>query len=220
MQRQTSGTPTLVKQEVRRLLDASPAYRGLPAAERRQLAGDTVRIGVYLAEPEGIRANGLAGAITVIPAGNAARTDLLAEVNFPAFVGGLIHGVFQAIVNSSIEQMHAYADLVKNIAQTVDKFASAAISDQDARDWLAKSYADCLERDEKTGKIRQRRGADCADALVRLRFLLDPGPPPKLTPDDIEKKLVPAARRRLAADRQQLLATMTLMGVNRIVVAN
>jgi hypothetical protein len=35
-----------------------------------------------------------------------------------------------------------------------------------------------------------------------------------------EKVLVPAARRRLAMDRQQLLATMVMMGVNRLVVTN
>jgi len=39
-----------------------------------------------------------------------------------------------------------------------------------------------------------------------------------LDDEKIEKEIVPAARRRMALDRQQLLATMVMMGVNRLVV--
>ena len=56
MEQQTSSTETLVRREVARLLETSPAYRALPPGERQKLAADMVRIGLYLAEPEGIRA--------------------------------------------------------------------------------------------------------------------------------------------------------------------
>src|SRR5207248_556864 len=41
-----------------------------------------------------------------------------------------------------------------------------------------------------------------------------------LDEDNVEQELVPAARRRIAMDRQQMLATMVMMGVNRLVVTN
>jgi hypothetical protein len=179
-----------------------------------------VRIGLYLAEPEGIRANELTGAVVAVPAETVASRNLLAAVNFSAFVAALVDGVFQSIVDSSIEQMRAYGDLVSSVAKTVDGFASDTASDEAARGWLARTYPDCFERDEKTGKLRLHVGVDCAAALSRLRLLPGQRSLRKLAPDDVEKRLVPAARRRLTATRQQLVASMTLMGINRIVVTS
>jgi len=220
MEHRMSDTATLVSREVRRLLDATPAYRGLPAGEQQKLAGDIVRISIYLAEPEGIRANELTGAVIAVPPETVAGRNLLAAVNFPTFVGALIDGVFQSIVDSSIEQMRAYSDLVSSLAKTVDRYASDTTSDAAAREWLARTYADCFERDEKTGKLRMHVGVDCAAALPRLRLLPGQRSIRKLASDDIERRLVPAARRRLTAARQQLVASMTLMGINRIVVTD
>jgi hypothetical protein len=162
-----------------------------------------VRIGVYLAEPEGIPANGLAGAITAVPAEVAGPSDVLASVDLPAFVTGLIQGTFGAIVDASVKQMDAYSDLVKNVAQTVDEFAADIVSDETARAWLAERYPGCFERVADSGGLRVRSGVDCAEALPRLRLLPLPGSLRKLGPDEIEKTLVPAARRRLAVNRQQ-----------------
>ncbi len=53
---------------------------------------------------------------------------LVKKVDFPAFVGGLIKNVFQAIVESSIEQMRAYGELIANVAKTVDQFMTDNIS--------------------------------------------------------------------------------------------
>jgi hypothetical protein len=127
MGRAVADTVTVVRREVRRLLDANPAHRELPAEVQRRLAEDMVRIGVYLAEPEGIPADGLAGAIAAVPAEVAGLSDLLASVDFPAFVTGLIQGTFGAIVDASVKQMDAYDDLVKSAAQTVDAFATDGI---------------------------------------------------------------------------------------------
>jgi hypothetical protein len=216
MTRQNATTEKLVTQELNRLLDAAPAYKSLPPDRRQQISRDTVRIAVYLTQPEGIRANGLAGAITAVPPGSG----LVQAVDFPAFVGGLIQGVFQAIVDSSIQQMEAYADLVKSLAQTVDRFASTALTDDNARDWLTAAYPDCLDRDPSTGKLRLRSDASCMEAVPRLRLLTGQSSLRKLKLDQIEAQLVPAAKRRLAASRQQLLSTMVLMGINRIVVTD
>src|SRR5947208_17027041 len=44
--------------------------------------------------------------------------------------------------------------------------------------------------------------------------------PASIDDSSAEEVLLPAARRRMAMDRQQLLATMVMMGVNRLVVTN
>src|SRR5690242_12347657 len=43
--------PRQVRGEVRRLLEASPAYLALPPDERRRLAHDMVKVGTFLADP-------------------------------------------------------------------------------------------------------------------------------------------------------------------------
>src|SRR4029453_17617765 len=54
--------------------------------------------------------------------------ELVKKVDFPKFVGGLIKNVFQAIVESSIDQMRAYGELIANVAKTVDQFMTENIS--------------------------------------------------------------------------------------------
>ena len=79
--------------------------------------------------------------------GVAAYTDLVQKVDFPKFVAGLIHGVFDAIVTSSIKQMEAYAELVKNVAKSVDQYMKDNVSTNQARDYLAGRYPEYLEVD-------------------------------------------------------------------------
>jgi hypothetical protein len=124
----------MVEEKVRQLLTRSDAYQSLPEAQREQIARDTTRI----------------------------ADELIAEVDFPDFVAGVIRGTFGAVVDASIQQMDAYAKLVHDVAQWLD----AGLSDSELQDCLLKRV---------TG------------------------------------------RRRIAENRQQLLSTMVLMGVNRVV---
>src|SRR5262245_43981024 len=152
----------------------------------------------------------------------AAYTDLVQKVDFPKFVAGLIHGVFDAIVTSSIKQMEAYAELVKNVAKSVDQYMKDNVSTNQARDYLAGRYPEYLEVDigGQQPTLKPREGHD-EDNLPD--FFADLGlssPVSSLDNDTVEQQLVPAARRRMAMDRQQLLATMVLMGINRLVVTD
>src|SRR5436853_5647031 len=70
--------------------------------------------------------------------------QLVQKVDFPKFVGGLIHNVFEAIVDSSIQQMRAYGELLANVAKTVDEYARDNISENNTRDWLSDKYPDAL----------------------------------------------------------------------------
>jgi len=153
--------------------------------------------------------------------------NLVSAVDFPAFVGGLIQNVFQAIVNASIQQMQAYGELLKSVAQTVDQFAQDNISLDQARGWLSDKFPDALsigrgEDDEGgTGQRLQLRNEDNEGALARINQELQLlKPVTDLSDADQEARLVAAARVQMARSRQQMLASMTLLGINRIVVTD
>src|SRR5207248_1340777 len=70
--------------------------------------------------------------------------ELVKKVDFPLFVAGLIQGVFKAIVDSSIQQMRAYGELLANVAKTVDQFAQDNITLNNTRDYLTARFPDDL----------------------------------------------------------------------------
>jgi hypothetical protein len=154
--------------------------------------------------------------------GAEALANLVERVNFPRFVAGLIDGVFNAIVTSSIKQMEAYAELVKNVSKSVDQYMKDNVSENNARDYLAERYPNHLEIDIAGDKprLKAREGSDDQNMPDFAGDLGLKDAVSSLDTDQIEKDLVPAARRRIALDRQQLLATMVMMGVNRLVVTN
>jgi hypothetical protein len=150
--------------------------------------------------------------------GEVARATLDA-IDFPNFVSGLIQGTFQAIVDSSVQQMQAYAEMLKQVASTVDQFMAENVSDGMARDYLADRYGEVISRDSSGGRPRLSVNADAAGGELPS-FFNDLGfaAPEDLTDDSVEDIVVPAARRSLAEQRQQTLATMVLMGINRVLV--
>jgi len=170
------------------------------------------------------------GKFTAQAAAEGARVAgvYLEAVNFPKFVSGLISGVFHSIVESSIEQMHAYGQLVADVAKTLNQFRDENVTDNQGRDYLIQQFPDTFKLDIDTGdggaaapRVRMRDGVDEDQALKKVNSLpLEGGPVTSLDDDSIEGKLVPAARTQLATSRQQLLATMVLMGINRIVVTD
>jgi hypothetical protein len=147
--------------------------------------------------------------------------DTLNAIAFPTFVADLIKGTFQAIVNASIQQMEAYGTLLANVAKTVDQFMADNISDNNARDWLANAYPSTFKVDVGSdgARVKVRDGADSA-AKPDLRGALGMDEDVDLSDEAAEEKLVPAARRHLARSRHQMLSTMMLMGINRIVITS
>lgn len=150
-----------VRQAVRDLLSQSATFSRLVPGKQSQIAHDTALVVDYLANP---------------------ARNLTQEVDFPAFVSSLLKGVFEAIVNVSIDQMKAYGKLVAAVSKSVDKFRDENVSENEARDHLLKRFPD-----------------------LHLATTA---------------KKKPAVIRRLATQRQQLLATMVMMGINRIVVTS
>lgn len=147
--------------------------------------------------------------------------DTLNAIAFPTFVADLIKGTFQAIVDATIQQMEAYANLLSNVAKTVDQFMADNISDNNARDYLVASHPGHFFIDSKDEKprLRVRRNAD---ELSKPDFKAELGTPEDVELDDdaTEQVLVPAARRRLAQNRHSMLSTMVMMGIQRIVITS
>jgi hypothetical protein len=163
--------------------------------------------------------------------------SLVQGVNFPAFVSGLIQGVFYSIVDSSIQQMEAYGKLVADVSKSLNQFRDDNTTDNQGRDQLVEQFPDIFELSMGGGdgfgdfggdgnapaqpRVTVRDGVDEKSALDRLnRSLPLDKPLTSLDDDVVEAALVPAARTSIATGRQQLLATMVMMGINRIVVTD
>jgi hypothetical protein len=149
---------------------------------------------------------------------------LVQNVDFPAFVGGLINNVFRSIVETSIEQMRAYAELVANVAKSASEFMNENIGMGQGRDYLVDRFPDLLDMNvEEDGRSRLTlKGDDGAAALKDIHDTMGlPGKPPESIDDEeSELALVNSARLAMAKSRQQLLASMVLLGINRIVVTD
>jgi len=238
--RPTRATVDLVQGQVQALLAATPSYHALQAAEREQLTHGLTRISAYAAEclrdicwqsrqlgqtPVVKRTREVATPLARAQgddfkpqaAGQIARIteQTLKAVAFPTFVADLIRGTFDAIVRTSIQQMESFVAMVANVSKTVDQFMADNISDLQAKDWLASRFPEHI-------RIENQQAVPAPGA--------DEKPPPdfrrelhldnevSLDESSIEEVLVPAARRRLAETRLQMLSTLALMGVNRIII--
>lgn len=141
------------------------------------------------------------------------------ELDFPEFVASLVHGTFDAIVDSSIRQMESYADLVAAVAKPIDQFTQENVSANQARDWLLGQFPSDLsmQRERESFRLLSRPNAE-GEARTPA-WLADFGlDGEELTDELVEETLVPLARERVARDRLQTLATMVLLGMNRVVV--
>jgi len=161
--------------------------------------------------------------------------EMVQKVDFPKFVGGLIKNVFQAIVESSIEQMRAYGELIANVAKTTDQFMRDNIGESAGRDYLADAYPDALsvgtgttadsfavgdEADQPTSRL-EANGENAAVRLAEISREMNVNPPvTDLSEANAELRLVTAARLQMAKSRQQLLSSMVMLGINRIVITD
>lgn len=157
--------------------------------------------------------------INDLPAATGAMMD---EIGFAEFVASLVHGTFDAIVDSSIRQMEAFADLVASLSLTVDEFSRGNVTSNQARDWLVDQHGADLSlvlptADGEQPRVVPRIGED--EWGESPSWLTDYGLDGEtLSEELIEEQLVPQARMRLGEDRMRSLAAMALMGLNKVKV--
>jgi hypothetical protein len=234
-----------VRKIVRSLLLSSPAYAELEPAKRNELAESMVKVchaaamlvreevesdAATRAPRQPARAPVLAAAQSAgdsfsgVAAERVAATtqQILNAVSFPRFVTDLINGVFKAMIDSSIQQMNAYVELLNNVASSTEGFADSQMSEDRARQWLVEHYGSLQlvpsdDGDEGGGLVLELREGASMPSPAALRTDLGLGPEESVPAGDPEA-LVPFARRHLAKSRQGMLATMVMLGMQRIVV--
>lgn len=140
------------------------------------------------------------------------------EIDFPGFVSQLVHGTFDAIVDASIRQMESYSSLVSAVAKTVDQFTEENVTFNQARDWLASRYPGDIavklpEVNETEPQLVPR--SEDASPVWLADYGLDGQ---TLSTELLEQQILPQVRNKVGAERQQLLATMVMLGLNRVAV--
>jgi hypothetical protein len=145
---------------------------------------------------------------------------LVKAVDFPKFVSSLIEGVYTSIVNSSIKQMQAYGKLLEAVVKSVEDFAQDNVTDDQACDFIAAAFPHAVSVDRSSGETHVRLRDDVDDKDVpdfqkalqmEKNVALD---------EDNEAQIVLAAKLKMARQRQQQLATMVMLGINRIIVTD
>jgi hypothetical protein len=140
------------------------------------------------------------------------------ELDFPAFVAQLVHGTFDAVVDASIRQMESYSSLVTAVAKTVDQFTEENVTPNQARDWLSQRYPGDVVVMLPTAEQPQPQLGPRSEGLTPP-WLADYGQAgQELTTELLEEKVLPQVRNKIGTERQQLLATMVLLGMNRVTV--
>lgn len=241
--------PGDVRLHVRELLGRAAAFAHLGAEERRQIAGALVKVIAFLRD-QGADAPAAAGGAPVraldigeneslksrlsddpklvgadFKAGAAREgaqvfKSLVSAVDFPKFVSGLIEGVYSSIVASSIKQMQAYGKLLEAVAKTAEEFAQENVSLDTARKFVASSFPQAVVYDNSSPGGTLRLGddieeGDAPDFKAKLG-MADNVP----LDEESELKIVMAAQLKLAHQRQQQLALMLALGINRIIVTD
>jgi len=239
----------VIDAEVQRAFSQNPVFRKLSSADQAEILANTSAVVAQLAHspsgpsggdpyampqalPKGGPKGGGGNKAEAIHAGvDELKRFTSKEVDFPNFVAQLIQGTFHAIVTASIEQMKAYGDLVKSVAMSLNDFRDENVTANQGRDALISRYPDVFTLAKDQGgkvivnqngqaKLAILDGAGMGDLPDFQKDLGLSQPVDSLDDETIESTLVPAMRNSVALDRQRLLATTVLMGINRIVVTD
>ncbi|MFH1465894.1 MAG: hypothetical protein ABIO70_16015 [Pseudomonadota bacterium] len=142
-------------------------------------------------------------------------------IDFPNFVNNLLNGVFQAINNASIQQLEAVADLLDGVSASAAEFAAANITDQDAMNWAVGrfSFLRIVQQGDRS-RLVVRDDEELGEHLEQIATALGASEDEvgSVSDDELNDTLLPLVKRKIGRSRQANLATLVLMGLNRIVV--
>ncbi len=144
---------------------------------------------------------------------------LMDEIAFPTFVASLVHGTYDAIVDSSIRQVEGFAELVSAVSKPLEQFASENVTPGQVRAWLVEQYPRdvTLVEDRGSYTMAPLRGPDDeGDAPDWLGEFGAEGE--ALSAELLEERVLPAARQKVAQTRLATLSTMVLLGMQRVIV--
>jgi hypothetical protein len=167
--------------------------------------------------------------------------NVLNAVSFPRFVTDLINGVFKAMVDANQQQMNQYVQLLNAVSASAEGFERSQFGLVQVRQWVADHFPEAIEYDQPDPEDLPQPGdrmdaeerADLQRELENVKLRLKPGasmpgieevratlgiPQEEAVDASSPEQLVPLARRYLARQRQQQLATMVMLGMQRIVI--
>ncbi len=167
--------------------------------------------------------------------------NVLNAVSFPRFVTDLINGVFKAMIDANAQQMQQYVQLLNAVSASAEGFERSQFGLVQVRQWVADHFPESIEYDTPDADEMPQPGdkldpdelAELQEELANIKLRLRPGasmpgqaevratlgvPPEESIDASNPEQLVPFARRYLARQRQQQLATMVMLGMQRIVI--
>jgi hypothetical protein len=226
------ATLRAVRTSVRGLLEGMPGYRQASPAARKRVARELVGLAMtaadLFAEDIAMTRAANAGAEVRAPLASTqaigdtgrAGAQVLREtrdaIDFPTFVESLITGVFRAISNANVSQFERFSSLIDNVSASTAEF-SRTVPEGSARQWITQRVAGLRIAD---GRLQVADGQDFEELRPQLRQALDASASEisRVQDDELDGTLLPLVRRKIARDRQTMLATMINMGLQRVVV--
>jgi len=219
-----------VRQSVRSVLENAEVFAAASEKKKKELAKGLVDLGLIAAglmnderksdEKVKKRSKAVAAALSAgdqlgMQATKAAAgtlTGLRDAIDFPNYVGSLITGVFQAILNSSATQLGTLSDMVESVGVSAEDYASS-VDDSEVARWLVGKFPRLLRPNEDGSGVDAAAGVDLQEHAAELQKVLGS----EADGSDVDV-LLESARRKMAQDKQTTLATMMQMGLQRIVV--
>jgi hypothetical protein len=188
-----------VQEALNTYLADNPAFLAMETSQQVDFYRHALDSGLQaLDQPRQLATQGATDPTRMRDAGEMAG-NFLEEVDFPEFVKELVVGTYDSIVKSTIEQMQAYTEMYKALAEPLGSIAKS-ISDADALTQVAADDpmkftmgGDGEVTDNDTGMVLDRTNSDVQQMMYQ-------------------------AKLALAKERRLLLRETMLMGVQRLVV--
>ena len=145
-------------------------------------------------------------------------------IDFPTYVQSLITGVFNACTRSSLQQLEALNEMLMSVSASASAFTTQNIGDGAAARWVVGRlpYFQIVasEGGDRGARLRLREDVDLSERYEELKEVLeaDNDEVEAIDEDELEETLLPLVRRKMGRDKQAMLATLVMLGMQRVVV--
>jgi len=146
------------------------------------------------------------------------------EIAFPEFTHKLISDTFDATVSSMIRQQEAYADLLEQVAASIEQFEADNVSEREVDHWIQANGP--MEEGESTIGTPEEPGELDEEAASRMEAKLrnpmedlevSSLPTGSLEPGDV-RQIRRLVRRKISRPRQEALEELVEQGIVRVVL--
>jgi len=136
------------------LMREAPAFQSLAEGRRRGVASDLAVIANFLEPEPGPPRAGKGSRAAFGRKSGPVLAATARPVELPVFVRALLSGTFQAVVDASVQQMEAYAELVAATARSVDQLRADADSRTEVASQLERALREIFSRERGPSEER------------------------------------------------------------------